>query len=64
MNKKTEKVEKTFWSVNIEIIIREILNEIGVPRESFYALGLIEITRNFGCNANYRASIRYGILKV
>jgi len=33
------------------------------PRESFYALGLRVITRNFGCNANYRASTRYGILK-
>jgi hypothetical protein len=32
-------------------------------RESFYALGLRVITRNFGCNANYRATTRYVILK-
>ena len=34
-----------------------------LTRESFYALGLRVITRNFGCNAKYRASTRYGILK-
>jgi hypothetical protein len=32
--------------------------------ESFYALVLRVIARNFGCNANYRATTRYGILKV